>query len=153
MDLSADDRRFLDAAEARLRDCLETRRAAGQHDAIVAVARSPTGELYAGVPLETSQSQFDVCAERAALAAMERAEPATTSLDDILVAGPVPEAEPSVTTPCGACRHAIHDHSPEATVFCSNFVREGDGWTTFPTLERYTAAELYPHRTDHPTWE
>lgn len=112
-----------------------------------------SGNIYVGMPFETSQSQFDFCAERHAINTMQYAETETTKFDVILVACPVPDADEPVTTPCGACRHAIRQFSDDATVFCSNFVRRADGWTMFPALERYTAEELYPHQTHHPTWE
>jgi len=74
-------------------------------------------------------------------------------LDGVLVAGPVPDADDRVTTPCGACRHAISQFSDDATVLCSNFVRRNDGWTMFPSIERYTAEELYPAARTESVWE
>ncbi len=96
---------------------------------------------------------LSVCAERHAINNMQYAETEATKLDVILIVGPVPDTDETVTTPCGACRHAIHQFSDNATVFCSNFVRQADGWTMFPTIERYTAEELYSHHRSHPTWE
>ena len=58
-----------------------------------------------------------------------------------------------MTTPCGACRHALHEVNPEATVFCSHFIRESEGWNEFPTMEQFTVAELYPSAYEPPTWE
>lgn len=56
-------------------------------------------------------------------------------------------------TPCGACRHAVHELDPTAPVFCSTVVREAEGWTAFPSTERFTAAELYPEHRELPTWD
>lgn len=61
---------FLAAARERVLDQLRERRAAGLHDTIVAVARSPSGTRYVGKTFRSSQPQFGFCAERHALNAM-----------------------------------------------------------------------------------
>jgi cytidine deaminase len=97
-------------------------------------------------------AQFDVCAERHAINELLYAEPGS-ALDAILVATPVPDETAPPPTPCGACRHAIHQFGDDAAVYCTTFVREDDGWTTFPRVERFTATELYPGHQGHPSWD
>jgi cytidine deaminase len=153
MELSASERELVDEARGRIRDHARKRRAAGHYDKLYAFVRSETGTVYEGTPLETSMTQADCCAERHAIANMQHAETESTMLDAVLVAGPVPDTDDRVTTPCGACRHAISQFSDDATVLCSNFVRRDDGWTLFPSIERYTAEELYPAARIEPVWE
>jgi len=153
MDLSPEERDFFDAAERRILDHARRRRAAGRTDVIHAVVRSTSGDLYDAIPLETSTSQFDCCAERCAINDLRQAEPGDPTVDAVLIAGPVPAGSDAVTTPCGACRHVIHEFGPDATVYCASFVREDEGWTTFPTVERYTPQELYAHHDPGPVWE
>lgn len=148
-----DDQAFIEAAQREVLDQLRARREAGKYDTIVAVIQSPTGELYRGTTFETSQPQFDFCAERHALHNMFTADPTITSFDRLFVAGAVPEPSDPVTTPCGACRSALHDVNPDATVFCSHFVREPDGWNEFPNVERFSVAELLPNAYDPPSWD
>lgn len=143
-DLDPDERAFVSAAEDRIRAHAERWRAAERSDIIHAVARSTGGGRYHGIPLETSLGQFDHCAERHAMTELRAAEP-DEALDAILVAGAVPDADAPVTTPCGACRHVIDEFGADPTVFCTSFVREPDGWTMFPRVERHAADDLYPH--------
>ena len=152
MDLSRKERRFIDVARDRIRKHSQERKNAEHFDKLHAVVRSTNGSIYAGVPFESSMSQFDLCAERHAINNMHYVETKTTKLDLILVAGTVPDADESVTTSCGACRHAIHEFSDNATVFCSRFVRQDDGWTMFSRIKRYTVEELYPDPYSDP-WE
>lgn len=153
LDLPDAEREFVDRARSRILDHSRQRREAGLVDRIHAVARSATGELYEGMAFETSQPQFDCCAERHAIADMHYAETERATLDALLVAGPVPDAEADPVTPCGACRHAIHEFGENPTVYCATFVREPEEWTAFPTVERYTAEQLYPARRPHPEWD
>jgi cytidine deaminase len=143
---------FVERARERILDHAKDRRRAGLTDKLYAVARSETGILYEGVPFETSMPQFDFCAERHAINEMLYAEPGAT-LDAILVATPAPDETAPPPTPCGACRHAIAEFGDDATVLCTTFVREDDGWTTFPRVERFTGDELYPDHQGHPSWE
>lgn len=147
-----DDEQFLGRARERIREHARTRREAGYTDKLSAVARSGSGALSFGIPLETSMAQFDVCAERHAINAMLAANPDAT-LSAILVAAPAPDETSQPTPPCGACRHAIQEFSEDCPVFCATFVREETGWTMFPKLERYTAEELYPDHRGHPEWD
>ena len=153
MDVPEDEQPFLEAAEGRIRDHAVDRRRAGRTDVIHAVVRSTTGAVYEGVPFESDAPQFNYCAERHAINELRFAEPGTGAVDVILVAGPVPDADASVTTPCGACRHAIDEFGDDPTVYCGTFVREEEGWELFAKLERYDATELYPHHRPHPTWD
>ena len=148
-----DSEQFVEAAKERVIDQLRARREAGLSDTIVAVVQSPTGILHTGTPFESSQPQFGFCAERHALHNMFHANPELTSFKRLFVAGAVPEATESVTTPCGACRHALHEANPDATIYCSHVIREPKGWNEFPDVERFTVEELYPSPCDPPTWE
>lgn len=144
---------FVERARRRILSHARKRRRADQTDKLYAVVQSETGDLYDAVPLETSMAQFDVCAERHAINDMLYAEPETATFEAILVATPVPDEATPPPTPCGACRHAIHEFSDDGTVYCTTFVRENDGWTMFPRTERYTATELYPEHHGHPSWD
>lgn len=144
---------FLADAKARVLDHLRARRDAGKHDTVVAVVEAPDGTLHEGSTFLSSQPQFDFCAERHALHEMEHETPAFESFERLFVAGAVPSPDDEVTTPCGACRHALHEFNPDATVFCSTVVREETGWTAFPSVESFTVADLYPHPFEPPTWD
>ena len=151
MDLPAHEATLVEAAREEVLAVCQRRRDAGRYDAIVAVAASTAGERYVGIPLELPQPQLNHCAERHAINELRKAEP-DGELAGIVVAVPVPEAGAGVTTPCGACRQAIHEVGPDATVLCGNFVREAEDWTVFPRLERYTAAGLLPAHQGLPEW-
>lgn len=144
--------RFLERARERIREHARTRRDAGYTDKLSAVARSDSGDLFLGIPLETSMKQFDVCAERHAINAMLAEDPDAT-LSSILVATPAPDETSQPTPPCGACRHVIHEFSDDCPVICGTFVREESGWSMFPKMERYTAEGLYPDHRGHPSWD
>ena len=151
--MTADSRPFLDKAESRILSYLRDRRDANLYDTIVAIVQSQSGSIYEGIPFETSQPLFNFCAERHALNNMLHSEPGCNQFDCLLVAGPVPDATDGVITPCGACRHALYNLAPDATIYCSNFVREDEGWNMFPSIERYTSADLHPHHQSLPTWD
>lgn len=153
MSVEFDEEEFIEEAKSRVMEQLRKRRAAGKHDTIVAVVQSPTGDLYKGTTFRTTQPQFDFCAERHALHNMFHEHPEVDSFERLFVAGAVPEVDGNVTTPCGACRHVMNEANPDATVICSNFVRESEGWIQFPTLKRFTVEDLYPHHQPLPTWE
>lgn len=153
MNQSAAKTGFIERARERILDHAQTRRQAGLTDRIYAVVQSEAGSLYDGIPFETSMPQFDFCAERHAINNMLYAEPETARLESLLVATPVPDESAAPPTPCGACRHAINEFSDDATVYCTTFLREADGWTMFPELDRYTAAELYPDHQGQPDWD
>lgn len=143
--------RFLEGARERIRGHARTRREAGYTDKLYAVARSDSGALFLGVPLETTMAQFDVCAERHAINAMLVDDPDAT-LSAVLVASPAPDGTSEPPTPCGACRHAIQEFGDDCPVYCATFVREESGWSMFPKTARYTAEELYPDHRGHPEW-
>ena len=152
MDLPAEEAALVEAAREEVRAVCERRRDADRYDTIVAVAASTAGEHYVGIPLELPQPQLNHCAERHAINELRKAEP-EGELAGIVVAVPVPDAGAGVTTPCGACRQAIYEVGPDAVVRCGNFVREAEGWTVFPELDRYTAAELLPDHEGLPEWD
>lgn len=147
-----DEDQFIEQARQRIREHAQTRREAGYTDKLYAVAQSDSGTLSVGIPLETSMSQFDVCAERHAINNMLYAEPDAT-LAAMLVATPAPDETSQPATPCGACRHAIQEFSENCPVYCTTFVREESGWTMFPQRARYTAERLYPDHQGHPSWD
>lgn len=144
---------FLEQARNRILKHARQRRQAGKTDKLYAVVQSASGDLYTGVPFETTMPQFDFCAERHAINNMLYAEPETTTFTTMLVASPVPDESTPPVTPCGACRHALHQFSDDGTVYCTTFVRESDGWTMFPRLTQYSATELFPAHQGHPSWD
>lgn len=136
--------KFVEEAKERVVEQLRARRDSGKHDTIVAVVQSTSDTLYTGTTFESSQPQFGFCAERHALHNLFHTNPELDSFERLFVAGAVPDPNEPVTRPCGACRHALYETNPEATVYCSHFIRESEGWNAFSTIEQYTVAELYP---------
>lgn len=145
--------KFLENARQRIRTHARKRRQAGHTDKLYTVVQSKSGDLYVGIPFETSMTQANFCAERHAINNMLCREPDSGAVERILVATPAPDETSNPTTPCGACRHAIHQFSDDATVYCATFVRETDGWTMFPRIDQYSATELYPDHHGHPSWD
>lgn len=144
---------FLERATDRLRTDAERRRAAGNTDERYAVVRSETGRLQDGIPLETSMSQCDCCAERHATnnVLYEARDQAVST--DILVASPVPDEPTPPTTPSGACRHVINQFSDDATVSGTTYSRDREGWPMVAQRERDTATELSPEHVDPDGWD
>ncbi|NHX37638.1 MULTISPECIES: cytidine/deoxycytidylate deaminase family protein [Halolamina] len=153
MSQSEEARKFIEQARQRIRTHAQKRRHAGQTDKLYAVVQSKTGNLYVGIPLETSMPQANFCAERHAINNMLYTEPDSGAVERILVATPAPDETTNPTTPCGACRHVIHQFSNDATIYCATFVRETDGWTMFPRVDEYSAKDMYPNHHGHPSWD
>jgi len=58
---------------------------------------------------------------------------------------PVPEEQEYASTPCGACRHVIWEHSTLGTVIiCGQYMYLNDEWKFVPKMEKYTIEDLYP---------
>ncbi|MDY6777209.1 MAG: hypothetical protein SVU32_00960 [Candidatus Nanohaloarchaea archaeon] len=153
-DLDENEQRLVETAKERIRKHARERRKQGLNDILYAFVRSTSGSIYAGKPFESNQPSFNFCAERHAINTMQYEETEEARLDAILVAGPVPEGREQPVTPCGACRHAIHEFGGgETPVIAASFVRQDRGWELFTALERYTASELYPAAYEPVNWD
>lgn len=89
-----------------------------------------SGKFYTGANLENSSFGQTVCAERLALyKAVSEGE--KKFLKIAIVA---PGTEP--VTPCGICRQALFEFTPDLKVICSNLKGK---------VKRYTLKQLLPH--------
>ena len=91
---------------------------------------SRSGKVYTGANLENSSFGQTVCAERLALyKAVSDGEKDFKKIA-IVAAGAKP------VTPCGICRQALLEFSPELEVICSNLSGK---------VKKYTLKRLLPH--------
>jgi len=91
---------------------------------------SRNGKVYTGANLENSSFGQTVCAERLALyKAVSDGEK-----DFKKIAIVAPGAEP--VTPCGICRQALFEFSPELEIVCANLKGK---------VKKYTLKQLLPH--------
>jgi len=91
---------------------------------------SRSGKVYTGANLENSSFGQTVCAERLALyKAVSAGEK-----DFKKIAIVAPGAKP--VTPCGICRQALFEFSPELEVICSNLKGQ---------VKKYTLKQLLPY--------
>jgi len=89
-----------------------------------------SGKVYTGANLENSSFGQTVCAERLALyKAVSAGEK-----DFKKIAIVAPGAKP--VTPCGICRQALFEFSPELEVVCANLRGK---------VKKYTLKQLLPH--------
>lgn len=89
-----------------------------------------SGKVYTGANLENSSFGQTVCAERVALYKAVSAG----GKDFKKIAIVAPGAEP--VTPCGICRQALFEFSPELEVVCANLRGQ---------VKKYTLKQLLPH--------
>jgi cytidine deaminase len=141
-------------AESRIREDSIKRQEQGLYDVLYAFVLSESGEIYEGIPFESNQPSFNFCAERHAINHMQLEENEESTIETVLVAGPVPDEDEHVTMPCGACRHAIEEYGDkETTVIASNFIREGNNQRNiFPDIRKFKISELYPESYEPPKW-
>ena len=100
--------------------------------AVGAAVRSADGRVYSGCNIEISSYGLTMCAERVALFAA-RAAGGAQKLEAIAVIGP--QIENTAIWPCGACRQAIWDLAPDASIYTAT----PDG-----RVECRTCADLLP---------
>lgn len=152
-DFTDEEENLIEYARSRILEYCRMRKEKGLHDKIFAFALSESGEIYEGITFDSNQPQYDICAEKHALANMAKEETEKANLKSILVAGPVPRDNKRCTKPCGSCRHVIHENATEETsVICTCFVRKKDDWEMFPDFEKFNVDELYPNPFE-PVWE
>ena len=91
---------------------------------------SRDGKVFTGANLENSSFGITVCAERVALyKALSSGE------KDFIKIAIVASAEKPIT-PCGLCRQALFEFSPDLKVICSNMKGK---------VRKYTLKQLLPH--------
>ena len=91
---------------------------------------SRSGKVYTGANLENSSFGQTVCAERLAL--YKAVSEGEKNFKKIAIVAP--GAKP--VTPCGICRQALFEFSPELEVICANLKGR---------VKKYTLKELLPH--------
>lgn len=98
--------------------------------AVGAVLEDATGKLWTGANVENASYNLGLCAERVALYyALTHGASGFRRIAVVAdAASPVP--------PCGACRQALLEFAPDATLSLEN--RAGE-------RQRYTVRELLPH--------
>ncbi|MCJ7497831.1 MAG: cytidine deaminase [candidate division Zixibacteria bacterium] len=91
---------------------------------------SRNGEVFTGANLENSSFGLTVCAERVALyRALSSGEKNYIKIAIVAL------AEKPIT-PCGLCRQALFEFSPDLKVICSNMKGK---------VKKYTLKQLLPH--------
>ena len=99
------------------------------HFAVGAVFEDPSGALWSGANVENASYNLGLCAERVALYYALTHGGAGFSRVAIVADAATP------VTPCGACRQALLEFAPDATVILEN--RAGE-------RIRYSVRELLP---------
>jgi cytidine deaminase len=118
------------------------RHAKGDIDTLYGFVISDSGAIYVGACFEP---QPTICGERHAIANMVLQESNKAKIKSVVVADPVPDKQEHGTPPCGTCRQIIWlQGRPETTVILLQYIQGKEGYT-FPQVEKYTMAELYPH--------
>lgn len=93
--------------------------------AVGAALLCPSGEVYVGCNVESAAFGAGLCAERGALAAAVAAGEREFSV--IAVIG----STDAFCTPCGICRQALYEFSPDCRVLCC----KADGTSILHTVE------------------
>jgi cytidine deaminase len=144
INLTPEEERLVEHAKGAVARYNTIRHARGGIDTLYAFLLSDSGTIHDGACYETYLGHASVCGERHAIANMVLRESYAAKIKSIIVADPVPAAQEHGTTPCGTCRHLIWSHgTPETTIIPMQYIQGRDGWT-FPKLEKYSIAELYP---------
>jgi len=91
---------------------------------------SSSGKVFTGANLENSSFGLTVCAERVALyKALSSGEKEFTKIA-------VTASAEKPITPCGLCRQALFEFSPDLKVICSNLKGK---------VRKFTLKQLLPH--------
>ncbi|OIP98411.1 hypothetical protein AUK40_01585 [Candidatus Wirthbacteria bacterium CG2_30_54_11] len=144
-ELTTDEQQLISYAEKAIIRFNTIRQNHGGIDTLYSFILSDSGKIYDGACFEPSIQQATICGERHAIANLILQESYSARIRSILVADPVPSVQNVSTTPCGTCRHIIHQFStPEATVLCMQYMRQGTTWV-FPRIDTYLIKDLYPY--------
>ena len=142
--LTPDEERLIDHAEAAIVKYNKMRHSRGHIDTLYSFVLSDSGRIHDGASFEPGVAHATVCGERCAIANMVLQESYSARIRGIVVADPVPALQERGTPPCGTCRHVIWLHgTPETTVLLLQYIQGVAGWT-FPKLEKLTIGDLYP---------
>lgn len=142
MELTSEEQKLVEHAKGAIITYNTMRHQKGDIDTLYGFVLSGSGALYDGACYEPNPT---ICGERHAIANMVLAESNKAKISSILVADPVPDMQIHGTPPCGTCRQIIWQQgTPETTVLLLQYV-QGKEQYTFPKIEKYTIADLYPH--------
>jgi cytidine deaminase len=145
MELTSDEKKLIAYAKKAITKYNKIRHAKGDIDTLYSFVLSETGKIYDGACFEPNLQQATICGERHAIANMALAESRKTKIKCILVADPVPSIQEKSSTPCGTCRHLIWQFGkPETSIICMQYIQGKKDWS-FPKIEKFTIAELYPY--------
>ncbi len=142
MEFSPEEQKLIDHAKEAIVRYNTMRHNKGDLDTLYGFVLSESGNIYDGACYEPNPT---ICGERHAIATMVLQESNKARIKSILVADPVPDAQEHGTPPCGTCRQIIWQQgTPETRVILLQYIQGKEGYT-FPKVEKYTIAELFPH--------
>jgi len=122
----ADDKKLISEAEKARKNAY----APYSKFSVGAALLSRNGKVYTGANLENSSFGQTVCAERLALYKAVSVGEKDFKKIAIVASGAKP------VTPCGICRQALFEFSPELEVVCANLRGK---------VKKYTLKQLLPH--------
>jgi cytidine deaminase len=145
IDLSADEQRLIRYAHDAVMKYNTIRHSRGGIDTLYSFLLSDSGRIFDGASFEPNIAHSTFCGERCAIANMVLNESYEAKIKTIVIADPVPSIQDRSTSPCGTCRHVIHQFAtPDTTVLSVQYIQQKDDWA-FPSVEKWTIDELYPH--------
>lgn len=131
--LDGDDRALVDEASTMLTQRFDH----GRHY-VGAALRTPAGDVYTGLNIETNIGRAAVCAESVAIGAA--ATDGANAIETVVALrhpSPGEDGEPFVVAPCGVCRELLTDYG-------------ADTWVIVPSPgeepEKVRAADLLPNK-------
>lgn len=140
--LTSEEQKLVEHAKEAIVRYNTMRHAKDDIDTLYGFVLSDSGKIYDGACYEPKPT---ICGERHAIANMVLQESNKAEIKSILVADPVPNAQEHGTPPCGTCRQIIWQQgTSETSVILLQYIQGKNGYT-FPKIEKYTIAELYPH--------
>ena len=150
MNLTPNEKKLIDHAEKAIVKYNKSRQAKGGIDTLYSFLITENGAIYEGAAFEPKIAHATICGERHAMANMVMKEAYNTKIESIIVADPVPSVQEHGRFPCGTDRHLIWQFGkPETSVILMQYIRENDNWT-FPKIEKFTIADLYPYPYEPP---
>jgi cytidine deaminase len=155
IELTTKEAKLVEHAKKAIVKYNKSRQAKGGIDTLYAFLITENGDIYEGAAFEPKIAHATVCGERHAMANMAMSEGNNTRIDSIIVADPVPSVQEHGRFPCGTDRNLIWQFGkPDTSVLLMQYIRKDDGWT-FPKIEKFSIAELYPHQYEPPEdlWE
>lgn len=145
IDFSADEQRLIAHAQDAVTKYNSIRHSRGGIDTLYSFLLSDSGQMFDGAAFEPNIAHSTFCGERCAIANMVLVESYEAKIKTIIIADPVPSIQDPSTPPCGTCRHVIHQFATsDTTVLSMQYIQLKADWT-FPKIEKWAIAELYPY--------